>query len=121
MFDYFFDYFFTAGKLKAKKEGGQLPIRPAFLILFLTLKKGYSLALNLKKTGLSIWGQKNVESFLIRIPLPKTQWRVKTLCHSPCDDTPKAATIIVTTCGVLLLSSKNIVFCFHTLHCGPRL
>jgi hypothetical protein len=43
-------------------------------------------------------------------PLPKTQRRIKMLCHSPCKDTPYAANVAVTTCGVSLLSSKNIVF-----------
>jgi hypothetical protein len=42
------------------------------------------------------------------------------LRHSPCDDTPNAAMVAVTTCGVSLLSSKNVDFCFHTQHCGPR-
>ena len=46
-------------------------------------------------------------------PLPQIQRNIKTLRHSPCDDTPNAANIAVTTCGVLLLCSKNIVFCFH--------
>jgi hypothetical protein len=52
-------------------------------------------------------------------PQPKTQRRVKTLRYSPCNDTPNAATVTVTTCGVSLLSSKNIFVCFHTPHCGP--
>jgi hypothetical protein len=42
------------------------------------------------------------------------------LCHNPRDDTPNAVTVAVMTCGVSLLSSKNIFFCFHTPHCGPR-
>jgi hypothetical protein len=44
----------------------------------------------------------------------------KKLHHGPCDDTPYATTVAVTTCGVSLLSSKNIVFRFHTPHRGPR-
>ncbi len=52
-------------------------------------------------------------------PLPKTQRRIKTLRHSPCDNTPNAATIDLTTCGVSLLSSNNIDFYFHTAHGGP--
>jgi hypothetical protein len=44
--------------------------------------------------------------------LPKTQKRHKTLGHSPCDDSPNAAIVAVTTSGVSQLSSKNIVFCF---------
>jgi hypothetical protein len=43
-------------------------------------------------------------------PLPKTQRRVNPLCHSPCDNTPNAATVDVTTCGVSLLSSKKLFF-----------
>ncbi len=45
-------------------------------------------------------------------PLPKTQRRIKTLRHSPCDDTPYAATatVAVRTCGLWLLGSKNIFF-----------
>ncbi len=51
-----------------------------------------------------------MESFFMWSPLPKTQRRIKLLCQSPCDDTPNAATIAVTTCGVLLVSSKILVF-----------
>jgi hypothetical protein len=52
--------------------------------------------------------------------LPNTQRPVKTLRHSPYNDTPNAATEAVATCGELLLSSKYTVFCFHTPYCGPR-
>ncbi len=51
-----------------------------------------------------------MKSFLMWSPLPKTQRRVKTLRHIPCDDTPNSATIAVMTCGVSLISSKNIFF-----------
>ncbi len=44
--------------------------------------------------------------------------RTKRLRHRPCDGTPNAATVSVTTGRVALLSSKNIVFYFHTPRCG---
>jgi hypothetical protein len=53
-----------------------------------------------------------MESFLIWIPLPKTQRRVKTLRYRPCDDTPNAATVSLTTGRVALLSSKKSVYYF---------
>jgi hypothetical protein len=52
----------------------------------------------------------------MRSPLPKTQRRVKTLRH-PCNRTPNAAIVAVTTCGVSQLWAKNIGFCFHTPYC----
>jgi hypothetical protein len=52
------------------------------------------------------------------IPLPKTQRRVETLRHSPCNDTPNAATVAVSACGASPLSSKNIFVCFHNPHSG---
>jgi hypothetical protein len=55
---------------------------------------------------------------LIWIPLPETSRRIKTLRHRPCDGTPNAATVSVTTGRVELLISKNIVFYFHTPRCG---
>jgi len=45
-------------------------------------------------------------------PLPRIQRCVKTLRHSPCDYIPNAAVTLM-TCGVSLLSSKNIGFCFY--------
>jgi hypothetical protein len=50
-------------------------------------------------------------------PLPKTQRRVKTLRLSPCDDTPNATPVAVTTYGVSLINSKNIFF-VSILHFG---
>jgi len=41
--------------------------------------------------------------FFIWSALEKTQWRVKTLRYNPCEDTPTAATIAVTTGGASLL------------------
>jgi hypothetical protein len=35
--------------------------------------------------------------------LPKMQRHVVTLCYSPCEDTPTAATVALMTGGVLLL------------------
>jgi len=43
-------------------------------------------------------------------PLPKAQRHIMPLRYSPYDDTPTAATVAVTTCGVSLLSCKNIFF-----------
>jgi hypothetical protein len=40
-----------------------------------------------------------------------------TLRYSPCDDTPTAATIALTTGGVSLLFCKNIFIYFHTPPC----
>jgi hypothetical protein len=51
-------------------------------------------------------------------PLPKTQWRIMILRYSPYDDTPTAATVAVTTCGVSLLSCKKknfVVVPYYTL------
>jgi hypothetical protein len=42
--------------------------------------------------------------------LPKTQRRIVYLSYSPCDDTPTAATVSLTTYGVLPLVRKNIFF-----------
>jgi hypothetical protein len=38
------------------------------------------------------------------------------LRHSPCNDTPHAATVAVTACGVSLLSYKKILFFVSILH-----
>ncbi len=62
---------------------------------------GYSCVFNLKKPVLAFRAKK-CGVFLMWSPLPKTQRRIKTLRHSPCNDTPNAAIVAVTTCGVSL-------------------
>jgi hypothetical protein len=52
-------------------------------------------------------------SLLVWIPLVKTQGRVKTLLYSPCDDTPIAATVAVSTGR---LSLQKIFFFVSILH-----
>ncbi len=52
-------------------------------------------------TGYNVQGIKKVESFLTRRALPKTQRRIVTLSYSPFDNTSTAATVALTTGGVL--------------------
>jgi hypothetical protein len=84
----------------ATKEGGQ---------------EGYQLI------GLAFlhYHQKKVESFDVDCAIPKTQKCVVTLSYSPCDDTPTAATVAVTTDGVSIwpctprgsMETKKSIFC----------
>jgi hypothetical protein len=54
--------------------------------------KAFSHVLNLEKP-VSVFMAKKVWSLLMWSPLPKTQRHVKTLRHSPCDNTPNAAIV----------------------------
>ncbi len=71
--------------------------------------KGYSRALYLKKP-ISAFRAKKGGVFFDVESLPKTQSRVMALRYSQYDDTPTAATVAVTTCGISLLSWKNIFY-----------
>jgi hypothetical protein len=67
-----------------------------------TLKGLYSRALNFKKP-VTVFRVKKGGVVLAGIALPKIQKRVMTSRHSPCADTPPAATATVTTVDVVLL------------------
>ncbi len=88
-------------------------------IIFFEHLKG-SHTLNLKKQVSTFRAKKVWSLFLCGVRYQKLRGALRHALHRrPCDDTPNAATVTVTTCGVLLLSSKNIIFCFHTPHYGP--
>ncbi len=111
--------------LSSQRRGGSrgLPIDlsclPTQSLIFFWKCKGILLCFKFENRFQHLGGKKCGVFFDVE-SATKTQRHVKMLCHSPSDDTPNAATVAVMTCGVSLLSSKNIVFCFHTPHCGPR-
>ncbi len=75
--------------------------------------KDYYRALISKKT-VTGFRAKTGGFFFMSSALPKTQRLIETLRYSPCDDTPTAVTVVLTTGRIALLICKHILFCFCT-------